>query len=240
MTTTLTDALLRPILQADAAGPRITYYDDATGERVEVSATTLANWGAKTANLLRDELGVQPGDRVAVLLPAHWQTVAVLLGAWWCGAVVTDPAAPFDGGAEVALCTADQLSEAEQAAEVAVLSLDAFGRGVDGLPVGVTDYATAVRVHGDAFAPALLASSAGALASRSVADVLDGAATSAAGQGFTAQDRVLSTASWSTAAELLDGLIAVLAAGASLVQVTNADESKLTHRVEVERVTRVR
>ncbi|MGZ6800934.1 MAG: TIGR03089 family protein, partial [Mycobacteriaceae bacterium] len=56
---TLTDALLRPILQADAAGPRITYYDDATGERVEVSAITLANWAAKTANLLRDEMGVQ-------------------------------------------------------------------------------------------------------------------------------------------------------------------------------------
>jgi len=240
MTTTLTDALLRPILQADAAGPRITYYDDATGERVEVSATTLANWGAKTANLLRDELGVQPGDRVAVLLPAHWQTVAVLLGAWWCGAVVTDPAAPFDGGAEVALCTLDRLDGAQQTAEVAVLSLDAFGHGVDDLPVGVTDYATAVRVHGDAFAPVALASSACALASRSVAEVLDGAASSATGQGFTAQDRVLSTASWSTAAELVDGLVAVLAAGASLVQVANADESKLTHRVEVERVTRVR
>jgi len=32
----------------------------------------------------------------------------------------------------------------------------------------------------------------------------------------------------------------VLAAGASLVQVSNPDESMLTHRVEVERVTRVR
>ncbi|MDQ2723282.1 MAG: TIGR03089 family protein, partial [Actinomycetota bacterium] len=138
---TLTDALLRPILQADAAGPRITYYDDATGERVEVSGTTLANWAAKTANLLRDELGVQQGDRVAVLLPAHWQTAAVLLGAWWCGAVVSDPAAPFGEDISVALCTHDRLVEAEQAAEVAVLSLDAFGRSVDGLPVGVTDYA---------------------------------------------------------------------------------------------------
>ena len=30
---------------------------------------------------------------MAVLLPAHWQTLVVLLGAWWCGAeVVTDPA----------------------------------------------------------------------------------------------------------------------------------------------------
>ena len=30
-----------------------------------------------------------------------------------------------------------------------MLSLDAFGRPVPDLPIGVTDYATAVRVHGD-------------------------------------------------------------------------------------------
>jgi len=237
---TLTDALLRPILQADAAGPRITYYDDDTGERIEVSATTLANWAAKTANLLRDELDVQPGDRVAVLLPAHWQTAAVLLGVWWCGAVVTDPAAPLAGEVEVALCTADGLADAERAPEVAVLSLDAFGRSVDDLPPGVLDYASAVRVHGDAFAPSPVPDTAPALAQRSVAQVLAAATASAHAQGFTAQDRVLSTASWSTAAELVDGLLAVLAAGASLVQVSRAEEAKLTHRIEVERVTRVR
>src|ERR1035437_6176900 len=106
--------------------------DTATGERVEVSAITLANWAAKTANLLRDEMGVQPGDRVAVLLPAHWQTAAVLLGVWWCGAVVTDPAAPLAGGADVALCTAERLAEAEGGPEIAVLSLGAVGARVGG------------------------------------------------------------------------------------------------------------
>jgi uncharacterized protein (TIGR03089 family) len=45
-----------------------------------LSTVTLANWAAKTANLLRDELGAGPGSRVAVLLPAHWQSAAVLLG----------------------------------------------------------------------------------------------------------------------------------------------------------------
>ena len=80
---TLTDALLDPLLGADRMGPRITHYDDATGERIELSTVTLANWAAKTANLLREEFGVGPGSRVAVLLPAHWQTLAVLLGAWW-------------------------------------------------------------------------------------------------------------------------------------------------------------
>ncbi|HXO48839.1 MAG TPA: TIGR03089 family protein, partial [Mycobacterium sp.] len=76
------------MLRADPVGPRITYYDDATGERIELSAVTLANWAAKTGNLLRDELGGGPASRVAVLLPAHWQTAAVLFGVWWIGADV--------------------------------------------------------------------------------------------------------------------------------------------------------
>ena len=55
----------------------------------------LANWAAKTGNLLRDELGAGPASRVAVLLPAHWQTAAVLFGIWWIGAeVVLDGPAP--------------------------------------------------------------------------------------------------------------------------------------------------
>ena len=133
------------MLRADSVGPRITYYDDAAGERIELSAVTLANWAAKTGNLLRDELGAGPGSRVAILLPAHWQTAAVLFGVWWIGAeAVLDAAGPVD----VALCTAQRLDEAdsvvEPCGEVAVLSLDPFGRGVPDLPIGVTDYATAV------------------------------------------------------------------------------------------------
>ena len=86
--TTLSGAILDPMLRADPVGPRITYYDDATGERIELSAVTLANWAAKTGNLLRDELGAGPASRIAILLPAHWQTAAVLFGVWWIGAEV--------------------------------------------------------------------------------------------------------------------------------------------------------
>ena len=56
-------------MASDPAGPRITYYDDATGERIELSTATLVNWAAKTGNLLRDEMGAGPDTRVAVLLP---------------------------------------------------------------------------------------------------------------------------------------------------------------------------
>jgi uncharacterized protein (TIGR03089 family) len=232
--TTLTSALLDPLMAADPAGPRITYYDDATGERIELSTVTLANWAAKTGNLLRDELGAGPDSRVAVLLPAHWQTASVLFGTWWIGAEVV-----LHGDADVALCTADRLSEADDAVgagEIAVLSLDAFGKPVADLPIGVTDYATSVRVHGDQVSPERHPGPA--LDGRSVADVLVGAQASAAAQGFTAGDRVMSTARWDTADELTVNLLAVFAVGASLVQVANPDASALDRRRQMEKVTR--
>ena len=221
-------------MAADPVGPRITYYDDATGERIELSTVTLANWAAKTGNLLRDELGAQPGSRVAVLLPAHWQTAAVLLGVWWIGAE-----AVLAGEADIALCTAGRLPEADDAVgvgEIAVLSLDPFGKPAPDLPVGVTDYATAVRVHGDQISPERQPGPA--LAGRSVADVLAAAQSSAAAQGFTRDDRVMSTAGWATADDLITNLLAVFAAGASLVQVANPDAAVLDRRREMEKVTR--
>ena len=168
-TRTLSGAILDPMLRADPVGPRITYYDDATGERIELSAVTLANWAAKTGNLLRDELGAGPASRIAILLPAHWQTAAVLFGVWWIGAeaVLDDPSA------DIALCTAERLDEADAAVaggEVAVLSLDPFGRPAPDLPIGVTDYATAVRVHGDQIVPERRPGPA--LAGRSVDEIL--------------------------------------------------------------------
>ena len=231
----LTDALLDPLLGADRMGPRITYYDDATGQRIELSTVTLANWAAKTANLLRDELGAGPDSRVAVLLPAHWQTAAVALGVWWIGAEVV----LAGESADIALCTADRLAEADDAVaggEVAVLSLDPFGAPVPDLPVGVTDYATAVRVHGDQVVAERTPGPA--LAGRSVEEVLETARRSAAARGITAGDRVMSDQPWATPQELIDHLVAVLAAPASLVQLANPDPAALDRRRMTEKVTR--
>jgi uncharacterized protein (TIGR03089 family) len=233
---TLSGAILDPMLRADPVGPRITYYDDATGERIELSAATLANWAAKTANLLRDELAAGPASRIAILLPAHWQTAAVLFGVWWIGAE-----AVFAGeSADIALCTAERLDEADSIAsggEVAVLSLDPFGRPAADLPFGVTDYATAVRVHGDQIVAERHPGPA--LAGRSVADVLADCENSALTRGLRAKDRVLSSAPWTRPGDLVDGLLAVLAAGASLVQVANPDPGALARRIETEKVTHV-
>ena len=231
---TLSSAILDPLMASDPAGPRITYYDDATGERIELSTATLVNWAAKTGNLLRDEMGAGPDTRVAVLLPAHWQTAAVLFGIWWIGAEVVTA-----GQADVALCTAPRLGEADEAVgvgEIAVLSLDPFGKPVPDLPVGLTDYATAVRVHGDQIIPERHPGAA--LDGRSVAEVLSSAQTSAAAQGLTAGDRVLSTADWADADRLTDNLLAVFAIGASLVQVANPDGAAMDRRRQTEKITR--
>jgi uncharacterized protein (TIGR03089 family) len=221
---TITDELLGPLLCRDPARPRITHYDDAAGSRIELSGATLANWAAKTANWLRDELDVQPGDSVAVLLPPHWQTAGVLLGAWWCGATVTTSAA----GSQVALCALDRIASAAGADEMAALGLDTLGMGIPVLPPGVRDYATEVRVHGDTFTPG---------ASSPDADEIVAVARARAVElGLDAGDRLLCTTGW-------DGevpgevLLAVLAADASLVQCTGADPTALADRCTAERIT---
>ncbi|MBV5245406.1 TIGR03089 family protein [Mycolicibacterium sp. PAM1] len=232
--TNVSSAILDPLMAANPAGPRITYYDDATGERIELSTATLANWAAKTGNLLRDELGATPSSRVAVLLPAHWQTAAVLFGIWWIGSEVV-----LSGEADIALCSADRIDEADAAVgmgEVAVLSLDPFGKPVANLPVGLTDYATAVRVHGDQIVPER--SPGPALEGRSADDVLAAAQASAAAQGLSGTDRVLSTTAWETADDIVDHLVALYVVGASLVQVANPDPAAMQRRTETEKITR--
>ncbi|MFD0393659.1 TIGR03089 family protein [Streptomyces nogalater] len=52
--------LLASALAADPGRPLVTFYDDATGERVELSVATFANWVAKTANLLQGDLAATP------------------------------------------------------------------------------------------------------------------------------------------------------------------------------------
>ena len=169
-------------------------------------------------------------------MPAHWQTAAVLFGVWWIGA----EALLGDSAADVALCTADRLDEADACVaggEVAVLSLDPFGRPAPDLPIGVTDYATAVRVHGDQIVPERRPGPA--LAGRSVDEILADCENSAAARGLTSSDRVLSSAAWAGPDELVDGLLAIMAVGASLVQVANPDPGLLQRRVDAEKVTRV-
>ncbi|OZM75095.1 TIGR03089 family protein [Amycolatopsis antarctica] len=229
----ITEQLLRPLLKTAAARPLITHYDDSAGTRVELSVATLANWAAKTANWLVEEVDVEPGDEVAVELPAHWQTAGVLLGAWWCGAhVVTDAAQ-----ARVAFTGPGVTTSAAQA--TAVLALDPLGRGFgDPLPDGALDYLSEARLAGDDFTSLFpIEGDTPALAGSTVDEVLAEARSLAGESGITDGARVLSTMEWNVPGGVLAGLLAPLSAGASLVQVTGPDPAKLDYRRGTERTT---
>ena len=85
-------ALLAHLVASDPGRPRVTVYDDTDGptrgERVELSARVLANWVAKAANLLQDDLDAGPGTTVRLALPPHWRTLYWAFAAWSVGACV--------------------------------------------------------------------------------------------------------------------------------------------------------
>ena len=237
--------LLAAALRRSPAAPLVTWYDDASGDRTELSATTLANWVAKTANLLQDEFDVAPGSTVTVLLPPHWQTAAVLLGIWSCGAAVRESPEPDDGG--VALVAQDRLAAFEDEGDadhldVLGLSLHPLGLGMRDYTGAARDFALEVRTQGDVFtpwtpldpaAPGLLLGD-GALS----LDALTGAAVGLAERlGLTAGDRVLVGDRLAEEAGPVTWLLAPLAAGASLVLVRQPDPDALAARARTEGVT---
>ena len=221
-------SLTERLLRGAPAQPLITHYDDAEGTRVELSVATMRNWAAKTANWLVEELDVEQGDRVAVLLPAHWQTAAVFLGAWWCGAEVVTA-----GPAKVAFVPPG--AGVADAPVTAVASLDPMGRDLRGdVPDGALDYVGDARLFGDDYFGSVPGDTLCFLGS-TVDEVLSKALSRAESLGITPSSRVLSTLDWPAGA--MEGLVTVLAAGASLVQVTNADPEKLRKHAETERTT---
>nr|WP_138917854.1 TIGR03089 family protein [Gordonia effusa] len=229
---TITAALFDAV--TDYSQPMLTFYHDGTGERTELSAATLGNWAAKTANYLRDEVGIGPGDDVVIDLPEHWQTAAILLGAWWAGAHV-HTASVESAHIYAAFTTVDDVDRFD-ADEIVVASLDPFALAIKDLPIGVADFGSAVRVHGDQYSPSGFSAGA-ALDGQSVAQVLDTAATNAADSGITADSRVLTTRPWNDADDIVEHLVAPLAVGASLVVIADADPAKVDAKVTAERAS---
>ncbi len=153
-------ALLRAAQVSDPGRPRLTWYG-ADGERVELSARVLANWVAKTANLLVEELldppapGQRPGQRPGVLLdlPVHWRSVVWGLAAWAVGAQVAAP-----GGAAAVVVTAHPAGAPPHdpaGAPLVVLALPALAMAADGVPPGALDYNAVVAGYGDDLPPGL-------------------------------------------------------------------------------------
>lgn len=145
--------LLGRILRGEPGRPLVTFYDDATGERVELSGTTYANWVAKSSSLLVEELDIERGSRVLVDLPTHW-LVPVFLGALWnIGAEVTTE----HEGADLVVCGPERSrleSYAAMAAPTLACALLPLGvRFAEPLPDGVHDFGVEVWAQPDAFVP---------------------------------------------------------------------------------------
>jgi uncharacterized protein (TIGR03089 family) len=239
--------LLTAVLRREPAAPLVTYYDDLSGERTELSATTLANWVAKTANLLQEEFDVGPGSTVAVSLPVHWQTAAVLLGVWSCGAAVLDTAGEDDdrfAEADVVLAAADRLPplEEQDLPELMGLSLHPLGLGMAGYVGPARDFALEVRAHGDVFTPWQPPDPTGPGLLLGGGELTLGGLVATATEladrlGIVAGDRVLVDERTATEAGPVAWLLAPLAAGASLVLGRSVAAAGLAHRAETERVT---
>jgi uncharacterized protein (TIGR03089 family) len=239
--------LLRSAHAADPARPLVTYYDDATGERVELSVATFANWVAKTANLLQDELSAEPGDRLALLLPAHWQTAVWLLACSSTGLVADvggDPSA-----ASLAVSGPGRLEEARACrGERIALSLRPLGARFPEPPAGFLDYAAEVPGQGDRFTPYAPAEPGAPFLALPGGEELSGAQcveralADAAERGLTAGSRIRSTLPYDGWAGLSAGLLAPLAVGGSVVLYAGADglaSGALGKRDEEEQVTHV-
>lgn len=144
--TTLPELLDRR-LRADPAKPLITFYDDATGERTELSVLTFANWVAKTANLFTEELMLDPGEEVAIRTGTHWLTPVFVAAAWSCGLqIVADAPARVVGP--------DEAADEAGPGPVLACSLTPFATPLPRPPApGVLDHGTLWAAQSDVFVP---------------------------------------------------------------------------------------
>jgi uncharacterized protein (TIGR03089 family) len=237
------EAMFAAVLAAAPTRPLITFYDDASGERIELSARSLANWVTKTHFLLLDELGLGVGDTALIALGADWITVPILLGCWSAGLTLTSNA---DDDAQVAFATPATLAAVGaggSAPDVLVVNPASMTRSFAAAPVpgSGTDYVSAVRPQPDTWAsvrfPAGPSDPAGIGMTR--AQLTAAASERAVTLGFAPDARVLAEAPWTGVADWIDALLAPLAVGGSVVLVANPDPdpARRERRIEQEQIT---
>lgn len=226
------EQLFADLLAREPARPFVTYYDEATGERSELSARSLANWVAKTHFLLVDELGLGAGDTAALVLPLHWISLAPLLGSLTAGLALT-----AGGTADVAFTAPGAPVDAPDRYVIAPQSASVGLR--QDLPDGALDYVAAVRPHADAWPGVRFGGSPADTCwdGRTREEVADRAVVRAAELGLGAGARLLCTRDWAGPGEWLDTVLAPLAVGGSVVYVRGASDEVLARRAAQERVT---
>ena len=248
--------LLAAALERDPARPLLTGYDDGTGERTELSVATFANWVAKTANLLRDELGVQAGASLALRLPLHWQAAVWLQAAWVAGLVVdlgpAGPASTPGDAVDVAVVSHDEDADAPPRAglvahEVVSLGLNPMGLAVPGrVPADplALDYDRSVHSHGDRFAPVVAPAPQDPAVRVGVRAVTGAALVAAAGAAPVTPGgsvlepgaRLLVTTPYVDLRTVVGGLLVPLAGDVTAVLCRRLDPALLADRVRQESI----
>ncbi|MGD9960394.1 TIGR03089 family protein [Nocardioides sp.] len=142
-------AVLADLLRRDPGRPVVTFYDHASGERVELSVATYANWVAKTSSLLVEEFDAERGGSIRIDLPTHWLGPVFLGAAWTVGLVVS-----FEDDVDLVVCGPDTLARWQAHPAAIACSLRPMGtRFADPLPPGVHDFGVEVWSQPDAFVP---------------------------------------------------------------------------------------
>lgn len=240
--TVFTEVLGR-LLRNDSGRPLVTFYDESTGERTELSVATYANWVAKAGSLLVDELDLERGMRIRLDLPAHWLTAVFLGAAWSTGLVVSDESG--DGGDPDAVVTGPEglARWAAQAEERPVLACSLRPLGVrfsEPLPPGVHDVGVEIWSQPDSFVPWDPPTGADpAVALRGVTltqERLWEAAAAGTSIGSAGGDRLLSEANPASPPGL-SSFTGPLVTGGSVVLVVHADPDRLEAIAVAERVT---
>lgn len=230
-------ALLARLLATDPGRPLVTFYDDATGERVELSRTTYANWVAKVSSLLVEELDLERGMTLRLDLPPHWLGPVLLGAAWTVGLVVTDADDP-----DAVVCGPGSLTTwAARADELVVIACALRPMGVrfaDPVPSDVHDLGVEVWSQPDAFVAWDPPTPSDPAIDLDGATLTQGElwATAAAGELITDGGRLLTVANPASPPGLATW-IEPLARGGSLVLVTPADSPRLEATAVAERVT---
>lgn len=148
--------ILDRLQAADPGRPRLTWYDDEPGpthgERIELSARVLANWVAKAANLLQDDLTAEPGTTVGLDLPTHWRGVYWALATWSVGATVVTG---DEVGESDVLVTDDPARADAHGGDSVLVTLAALARSHPdaGMAPSAVDEARELSTHGDVFTP---------------------------------------------------------------------------------------
>ncbi|PRY27983.1 TIGR03089 family protein [Pseudosporangium ferrugineum] len=229
-------AALAAAVRKDPTTPLLTWYDDTTGDRTELSGATMDNWVAKTANLLVDGLGLGPGDSAAVLLPPHWQTAAILLGTWAAGLEVYTGPDPRPVDALFAWPDTLEAAGAWSAGDSYATGLLPLAMPLRPVPPGYVDYTVEVRGYGDHFASRRPARPGDAALNGTDHGTISGTAAARARElGIEPGARVLIDAR--AYPDPADWLLTPLFAGASIVLCAALDPAVTERRVAAENVT---